>query len=105
MYPSLSDDRIKVCVLFGCLGHLLATYCYLDLNFQLLLGTSVITACFADLKSGLHRNNDLWLLLANFVIADFAADLKPRVHQHSDVWLPLAAFAACYAKQKPQVRI
>ena len=35
------------------------------------------------------------------------ADLKPRMHQNSDLWLLLATFviAACYAEQKPGVRI
>ncbi len=46
-------------MLFGCLGRLLATSCYLDLNFELLLGTSVITACYSDLKPGAHQNSDL----------------------------------------------
>ena len=93
-------------MLFGCLGRPLATSCYADSNVQLLLGTSVITACYADLKPGVHQHSDLWLLLATFVIAACYADLKPRVHQNNDVWLPLAAFviAVCYAEQKPGVR-
>ena len=113
-------------------GRLLAPSCYADLHVSLLLGTSVITAFYADLKPGVHQHSDLWLVLATFVLAtcytdlkpglrqktDFGlllatfvittcyADLKPRVHHNNDVWLPLAAFviAVCYAEQKPGVR-
>ncbi len=33
-------------------GRLLAPSCYVDLNVSLLLGASMITACYADLKPG-----------------------------------------------------
>ncbi len=42
-------------------GRLLAPSCYADLHFSLLLGTSVITACYADSKPGVHQHSDVWL--------------------------------------------
>ncbi len=44
-------------------GPLLAPSCYPDLNLSLLLGTSVITACYVDLKSGVHQHSDFSLAL------------------------------------------
>ncbi len=91
-YQSLSDDRIKIFVLFGYLGCLLATCCYPDTNFELLLGTSVIATCYPDLKPRAHQNNDCWLLLATSVITTCYTDVKPGVHQPSDCRLLLATF-------------
>ena len=91
-YPSLSADPIRLSVLFGSLGALLAPSCYADLIFSLLLGTSVITACYLDLKPGVHQHSDFRLLLATFVLTTCCADLKPGVHQHNDFglfWRPL----------------
>ncbi len=119
--PPLSADPTKLAVLFGSLGApsgalLLfgfelairfvwlfgGTFCYPDLNFSLLLGTSVITACPADLKLGVHQHSDCGLLLATFVLTTCYTDLKPGVHQHSDFALLLATFeiTACYSDLK-----
>ena len=88
-------------------GRLLASSCHSDLHVSLLLGTSVITACYSDLKPGVHQHSDLWLLLATFVLTACYADLKPGVHQHSDFGLLLATLVikACYPALKRGVRI
>ena len=39
----------------------------------------MLTACYADLKPGVHQNTDFRLLLASFVITACYADLKPGV--------------------------
>ena len=67
----------------------------------------MLTACYVDLKPGVHQSADLWLVLATFVLTTCYADLKPGVHQHTDFRLLLATFVitACYADLKPGVRI
>ncbi len=73
-------------------GRLLAPSCDADLYFSLLLGTSAITACYVDLKPGVHQHSDCWLLLATFVLTACYADLKPGVHQNTESRLLLATF-------------
>ncbi len=67
----------------------------------------MITACYTDLKPGVHQHCDFWLLLATFVLAACYDDLKPVVHQHNDFGLLLATFVitACYSDLKPGVRV
>ena len=81
--------------------------CYADSHLSLLLGTSVLAACYGDLKPGVHQSVDLWLVLATFVLTACYADLKPGVRKNTDFRLLLATFVitACYADLKPGVRI
>ncbi len=39
----------------------------------------MLTACYADLKPGVHQHSDVGLFLATFVIAACYVDLKPGV--------------------------
>ncbi len=68
------------------------------------MGTSVVTACYSDLKPGVHQSGDLWLVLATSVLTACHAS---GVHQHSDLGLFLATFVTttCYHDLKPGVRI
>ncbi len=61
-----------------------------NLYFSLLLGTSVLTACYVHLKLGVHQRADLWLVLATLVLTAFYTD----VHQNLTLRLSKYCFSA-----------